>query len=223
LNNIRQIIDHFHLNVADIDDVPDSHSSEVYRLTLQSGDCMFVKIPFNKDKLFREQAMLRRLKTVIPVPEVLDFWEGNDEIIGALLLAPAAGTHIEGGVNATLAFDIGRVMGLMHNVEMPGYGVEQRGGFKMLPLNDWRKYIKDNFTVQLAAGEDIMDPTMVRDCIDHFERVFCSLPAPDGPPRALSKSKVIIPSDRSLSWIKYCRSTLFTIRCVPSLGVNDAD
>ncbi|UPK47676.1 hypothetical protein [Paenibacillus pabuli] len=71
------------MNVLNIEDVPESFSSDVYKLGLVSGEDVYVKIPFNKDKLFREFQMLETLKDVLPVPKVLDIWYGDEITTGA--------------------------------------------------------------------------------------------------------------------------------------------
>jgi ABC-type dipeptide/oligopeptide/nickel transport system ATPase subunit len=72
MSSILKVIEKLKLNVLNVEDVPESFSSDEYKLTLASGENVFVKIPFNKDKLFREFQMLETLKGIIPVPKVLD-------------------------------------------------------------------------------------------------------------------------------------------------------
>jgi len=71
MSSILKVIEKLKLNAVNIEDVPESFSSDVYKLTLACGETVFVKIPFNKDKLFREFQMLETLKDIIPVPKVL--------------------------------------------------------------------------------------------------------------------------------------------------------
>lgn len=91
MESIHKLIEIFKLSVLNIESVPDSFSSEVYKLTLFNLDNVYVKIPYNRDKLVREFEMLERLKGVIPVPKVLDFWDGDDRSVGALLLSAIDG------------------------------------------------------------------------------------------------------------------------------------
>ncbi|MNH47462.1 hypothetical protein D3C79_1107030 [compost metagenome] len=44
-----------------------------------------------------------------------------------------------------LACQIGEVHARLHDVAMLAYGVHDSDGFNMLPNNDWRLYIKNNF------------------------------------------------------------------------------
>ncbi|MFD7522241.1 phosphotransferase [Paenibacillus chitinolyticus] len=91
MSSILDVIEKLKLNVSSIEDVPESFSSDVYKLTLCSGENVYVKIPFNKDKLFREFQVLETLKGVIPVPKVLDIWYGDENTTGALLLSAIEG------------------------------------------------------------------------------------------------------------------------------------
>ena len=48
MSSILNVIEKLKLNVLNIEDVAESFSSEVYKLTLASGETVYVKIPFNK-------------------------------------------------------------------------------------------------------------------------------------------------------------------------------
>lgn len=67
MSSILNVIEKLKLNVLNVEDVPESFSSDVYKLTLANGEKVYVKIYFNKDKLYREFQMLETLKDVIPV------------------------------------------------------------------------------------------------------------------------------------------------------------
>jgi hypothetical protein len=181
MDKIREIIRYFKLNVHEIIAVPESFSSEVYGLKLASGALIYVKIPYNKAKLVRERIMLERLSTQLPVPQVLDCWEGDDAAPGALLLSALPGNPISGIVSPSLSYEIGCLLGRLHSVEMPGYGSDGVDGFKLLPHNDWRLYIQHNFDNQISICEQILEPDLFSRCLTHFEQVFRGLPAPDGP------------------------------------------
>lgn len=181
MDKIREIIRHFKLKVDKVVEVPESFSSEVYGLKLASGEMVYVKIPYNKAKLARERIMLQRLFSELPVPEVLDCWEGDETTPGALLLSGILGSPITGEVSAALSFEIGCLLGRLHSVGMPGYGVDEADGFKLLPQNDWRLYIQSNFEKQMPICEQILEPGLYKRCIAHFDKAFQTLPETDGP------------------------------------------
>lgn len=122
MKSIHKLIEIFKLNVLNIESVPESFSSEVYKLTLINLDNVYVKIPYNRDKLVREFEMLKRLKGVIPVPNVLDFWDGDESSVGALLLSAIDGVPCTSSIDQSLAFQIGNYHAMLHEVTMPAYG-----------------------------------------------------------------------------------------------------
>ncbi|MCR8641151.1 aminoglycoside phosphotransferase family protein [Paenibacillus sp. N1-5-1-14] len=181
MSSILNVIEKLKLNVANIEDVPDSFSSDVYKLTLASGENVYVKIPFNKDKLFREYQILETLKGVIPVPKVLDIWYGDDNITGALLLSAIQGMPCTGDMDEKLSYQIGVNLAMLHEVKPPGYGFHLANGYKLLDPNDWRLHIKSNFQKWKEPCKEILDPELYKRCILHFDGVFSALPDPDGP------------------------------------------
>lgn len=130
MSSILKVIEKLKLNVLHVEDVPESFSSDVYKLTLASGETVFVKIPFNKDKLFREFQMLETLKDIIPVPKVLDIWYGDENTTGALLLSAIHGMPCTRDVDEKLSFQIGVYLAMLHEVKTPGYGYHVADGFK---------------------------------------------------------------------------------------------
>ncbi|ULO07619.1 aminoglycoside phosphotransferase family protein [Paenibacillus sp. 19GGS1-52] len=181
MNVIQEIIGRFKLNVLHIAEVPESFSSEVYKLTLVTQEDVYVKIPFNKDKLFREYEMLEKLTGIIPVPQVLDIWAGDERTAGALLLSAIEGVPCTGVVDQQLAYQIGVYHAKLHNVTMPGYGVHETAGFRMLEPNDWRLYIKSNFAKWQEPCKEILKPELFAKCVAHFAGVFAALPEPERP------------------------------------------
>lgn len=181
MNAIQEIIGKFKLNVLHIAEVPESFSSEVYKLTLVNQADVYVKIPFNQDKLFREYEMLEKLTGIIPVPQVLDIWVGDERTAGALLLSAIEGVPCTGVVDRQLAYQIGVYHAKLHNVTMPSYGVHGAEGFRTLEDNNWRLYIKGNFEKWQEPCQEILKPELFAKCVAHFDGVFAALPEPDGP------------------------------------------
>ncbi|PWW02746.1 phosphotransferase family enzyme [Paenibacillus cellulosilyticus] len=181
MSSILQVIEKLKLNVLNIEDVPESFSSEVYKLTLVSGQNVFVKIPFNKHKLFREFQMLETLKGIIPVPKVLDIWYGDESTTGALLLSAMQGMPCTGDIDEKLSYQIGVYHAMLHEVKTPGYGYHVTDGFKLLDQNNWRLHIKSNFEKWKEPCKEILDSNLYERCMLHFDEVFAALPDPDGP------------------------------------------
>lgn len=181
LNIIHTIIRRFNLNVISIENVPESFSSKVYKLNLSSGETVYAKIPYNRDKLYREYRMLEMLSPFLPVPKVLDFWSGDELISGALLLSQIQGLPCTGVIDEELAFQIGVYHAKLHELKMPGYGVEVINGFQFLNQNNWRQYIRNNFEKWMEPCSEILERGLFERCVNHFESVFSVLPQPDGP------------------------------------------
>ncbi|MEK3916504.1 phosphotransferase family protein [Paenibacillus sp. FSL H7-0331] len=181
MSSILNVIEKLKLNVLNVEDVPESFSSDVYKLTLANGEKVYVKIPFNKDKLYREFQMLETLKDVIPVPKVLDFWDGDEITTGALLLSAIQGIPCTEDIAEKLSFQIGVFHAMLHEVKTPGYGYHVTDGFKILDQNNWRLHIKGNFEKWKEPCKEILDPELYERCILHFDGVFSALPEPDGP------------------------------------------
>ncbi len=178
---IQRLIQYFKLQVTNIAGVPESFSSEVYKLTLVSGETVYVKIPFNRDKFIRESTILNKLQDVLPVPKVLDMWHGDEQKSGALLLSAIPGIPCNGAVDEQLAFQIGRYHAKLHEVKMPGYGTHTADGYELLEPNDWRLYIQSSFEKWKEPCEELLDPALYEQCVRHFDRVFATLPKPDAP------------------------------------------
>ncbi|QHW29549.1 aminoglycoside phosphotransferase family protein [Paenibacillus rhizovicinus] len=181
MSAILKVIDKLKLNVSNIEDVPESFSSDVYKLTLARGENVFVKIPFNKDKLFREFQMLETLKEVLPVPNVLDIWYGDEDTTGALLLSAIQGMPCTGAIDEKLSYQIGMYHAMLHEVAAPGYGYHVTGGYRLLDHNDWRFYIQHNFAKWKEPSSEILDAKLHERCLLRFEELFSALPDPDGP------------------------------------------
>lgn len=181
MNSIQSVIKKLKLNVLDINTVPESFSSEVYKLNLANRTNVYVKIPFNRDKLYREYRILQRLHQVISVPNVLDFWEGNEQITGALLLSEISGGSCQGSLSEQLSFQIGVNHAKLHEIRTSGYGVEYADGFRNLEHNDWRHYIKQNFEKLKEDCIEILNAKLFEQCIVYFNEAFSDLPEPDGP------------------------------------------
>lgn len=85
---LQKIISKFRLQPEQIELVQhESHSSHVYKLTLKSQESLILKIPFSREKLFRESKMLQRLSGLLPVPTIIDQWNRDEDTAGALLLS----------------------------------------------------------------------------------------------------------------------------------------
>src|SRR4051812_4605522 len=116
MEELNKIIKQLKMNVLSIEDVPDSFSSTVYKIQQTNKQIVYLKIPYSKVKLVREHEAIEILSERLPVPRLLGYWEGNDEIPGALLLSELKGQPVSGKVDEILAYDIGVQHAKLHNV-----------------------------------------------------------------------------------------------------------
>jgi serine/threonine protein kinase len=181
MEKINKVIDKLNIKVASIESVPESFSSEVYKLVLESEEVVFAKIPYNKDKLFREYKILERIEWRLPVPRVIDFWSGDESITGALLLSPISGTPCTGLIDEKIAHEIGTIHAKLHDISMPGYGNDVQEGYRIVENNNWRYQIKNNFEKFKEPCKDIINKNLYVKCINYFDEAFSELPPPDGP------------------------------------------
>ncbi|GAA3410775.1 hypothetical protein ACFFNY_20935 [Paenibacillus hodogayensis] len=107
--------------------------------------------------------MLETLKDVIPVPKVLEFWDGDEIITGALLLSAIQGIPCTEDIDEKLSFQIGVYHAMLHEVKTPGYGYHVTDGFKNFDPNNWRLHIKGNFEKWKKPCKEALDPELVND------------------------------------------------------------
>lgn len=181
MDRAKKVLEQLRVKTVEIHHVPESYSSEVYRVVLGSGASVYVKIPFHRDKLYRERNMLERLQGRLPVPKVLDFWEGDESVTGALLLSDRGGALLTGEVSPKLAYEIGCLQARLHAVEMPGFGTVTEAGFVQVENNDWRRYLAQQFEQWRPTCQEMLEPALYERCVEHFDDQIAKLQEPDGP------------------------------------------
>lgn len=175
---LQQVIDRFKLNVLAVDNVPQSFSSTVYKIRLINHRTVYIKIPYSQAKLELEYTVLKRLRNELPVPELLDYWEGNEEVTGALLLSAINGAPITEKVDTALAYDIGVHHAMLHAI------IPNEQDFKSSVSNvygQWTAFIKRLFYSFAEDVKEVIDPRLYEQSLKHFEHQLNLLPSPDGP------------------------------------------
>ncbi|MFI8705987.1 phosphotransferase family protein [Bacillus sp. NPDC077411] len=178
MDKLQQVIDRFNLNVLTIEDVPQSFSSAVYQIKLMDHRTVYIKIPYSKAKLEREYTVLERLRDELSVPQVLDYWEGNEDVTGALLLAAINGVPATGRVDAELSYDIGVQHAKLHAI------IPNDQDFNSAVSNvysQWSEFIQKQFYSFAADVKEVIEPRLFEQSLQHFERHLKLLPSPDGP------------------------------------------
>ncbi|MEC2054149.1 phosphotransferase [Peribacillus psychrosaccharolyticus] len=178
MDMLQQVIDKFKLNVLMIEDVPQSFSSSVYKIQLNDYRIVYIKIPYSKAKLELEFTVLKRFHYELPVPEILDYWEGNENVTGALLLSAIKGVPIREQVGTNLAYDIGVHHAILHSI------VPNEQDYKSVVSNvygQWSEFIRSHFYSFAEDVKEVIDPRLYEQSLKHFDRQLNLLPSPDGP------------------------------------------
>ncbi|MET1014463.1 MAG: aminoglycoside phosphotransferase family protein [Paenisporosarcina sp.] len=178
MEKLKQVIKKFGLNVLSIEDVPESFSSSVYKIKLMDNRTVFIKIPYTKVKLEREYAVLERLQHELPVPQVLNYWEGNEDVTGAFMLSAINGLPIAGKVDVDLAYDIGIHHANFHSIQ------PSEQDFNSPISNEfeqWTKFIKKQFYSFAEDVKEVIDSRLYEQSLQYFVQNQKFLPAPDGP------------------------------------------
>ncbi|MGX9135932.1 phosphotransferase [Rummeliibacillus sp. JY-2-4R] len=178
MSHLKKLIEIFRLNVLSIEDVPESYSSTVYKIQLVTHQTVYLKIPYTKAKLELEYTVLERLKDELPVPRVLNYWEGNEDISGALLLSAIDGVSITRPVNQKLAYDIGRHHAKFHAVQL----TEQDLKSHIRNIHEgWPKFVREQFYSFSVGVEKVIEQKLFELALNYFEDNYPLLPTPDGP------------------------------------------
>lgn len=175
---LNRVIQHFKLDVLAISEVEDSHSSTVYRCTLQTGETIFIKIPFTELKCQRELEAYEILKDKVPIPKMLDYWSGDEECPGAFLLSEVKGRPLTKKVSPTVAFQVGVLHASMHQIQPPAAG--QLTGIQN-EFQDWSSFVERQFYSFAEDVKYVLDESLYDIAIQKFERLKHRLPPPDGP------------------------------------------
>lgn len=176
---LQQVIQQFRLNVLSISSVPESYSSTVYKLLLNNQQQVFVKIPYSKTKLMREYEFLQILQDKLNTPRVIDFWEGNDLIPGALLLEAIDGEICTKTIDKALAYEIGLSHAKLHSI--PATFFKKSDTIERYQPEEWRAFIQQKFEYFSEHTKAILSKELFDKSIHYFEKYFYSLPTPDGP------------------------------------------
>lgn len=175
---LNRVIKQFGLQVDSLTEVEDSHSSTVYKCTLSKGQNVFLKIPYTKLKFQRELEAYEILKGRVSIPEMLDYWSGDDECPGAFLLSELKGKPLTTEVSTTVAFQVGVLQAQMHTIQPPP-------GQKLTGINNefenWSDFVEEQFYSFAEDVKNVLDPQLYTQAIEKYEQMKHKLPSPDGP------------------------------------------
>lgn len=174
---VNQVIQKFELNVSSINEVEDSHSSTVYKISLRHGENVFVKIPYTKLKFQRELEAYEILKDRVSIPKMLDYWTGNEECPGVFLLSELKGQPLTNKDAPKVAFQVGVLQASMHSIQP----ATTRFSVIQDEFLDWSNFIERQFYSFAENTKEVLDASLYRQAIKKFESMKLQLPLADGP------------------------------------------
>ncbi|MFJ7406841.1 MULTISPECIES: phosphotransferase family protein [unclassified Lysinibacillus] len=174
---LNRVLEQFRLQVRSVNEVEDSHSSTVFKCTLFNGENVFLKIPYSKLKCQRELEAYEILKGKVAIPEMLDYWAGDEECTGAFLLSELKGKPLITKASPIVAFQVGVLQASMHTIHPPA---QKLSGIQN-EFPDWSRFVERQFYSFAEDVKDILDKRLYIQAIEKFEKMKQQLPAPDGP------------------------------------------
>ncbi|MFJ5764391.1 phosphotransferase family protein [Lysinibacillus sp. NPDC093210] len=174
---LNRVFEQFRLQVRSVNEVEDSHSSTVFKCTLFNGENVFLKIPFSKLKCQRELEAYEILKGKVAIPEMLDYWAGDEECTGAFLLSELKGKPLITKASRTVAFQVGVLQASMHTIQPPA---QKLSGIQN-EFPEWSSFVQRQFYSFADDVKDVLDKRLYIQAIENFEKMKQQLPAPDGP------------------------------------------
>ena len=175
---LKRVFEQFGLQVLSINEVEDSYSSTVYKCNLLNGENIFLKIPYTKLKFKRELEAYGILKGSFAIPEMLDYWTGDEEYPGAFILSELKGNMLTSKASPTVAFQVGVFHASMHTIQ-PSV-VKEFSGIQNEFLN-WSNFVEQQFYSFAKDVKDVLDERLFIKAIENFEQMKQQLPSPDGP------------------------------------------
>lgn len=175
---LKRVIQQFGLKVQSMSEVDDSHSSTVYKCTLSNGENAFLKIPFTKLKCQRELEAYEILEGSVSIPEMLDYWSGDEECPGAFLLSELKGKPLTSKATPTVAFQVGVLHAEMHTIRPPE---ERVLTCIQNEFPNWSSFIERQFYSFAEDVRDVLDEQIYKQAIGKYEEMKQQLPPSDGP------------------------------------------
>ena len=175
---LEQVLKQFRLKVVTVNEVEDSFSSMVYKCILRNGETVFVKIPYTRVKYERELAAYEILTGHVPIPQLLDFWEGGDNCPGAFLLSELKGHPLSETASPEVAYQIGALQASMHQIQPSNTIVP---GAIQNEFPHWHEFIEKQFYSFAEHVKELLDEELFMASLRKFEQMKGELPTPDGP------------------------------------------
>ncbi|MEW4305558.1 phosphotransferase family protein [Rossellomorea marisflavi] len=169
----HQWLDKVNLKAASVMEVPESFSSRVYNVKLETGEKVYLKIPRSIQKFRLEKEILERFKGHLPVPEIVASHED-----GFLVLESLDGVPATGVVSEKLAWEIGELLARLHAIPVDP---EDYGGAVRDEFSRWSEFLPAQFYSFAEDAKKVLEPELFDQALVRFEEMRKELPPPDGP------------------------------------------
>lgn len=172
---IDELAKQFQIAIEQVEDVPESFSSTVYKCTLRNGSTTYIKIPYSELKFTRELSAYRLLDGQVAIPTLLDVWEGDEEVPGAFLLSALKGSPLSHSNSNRLAYNVGVYHAELHTIGPNGIeGIDNE-------YPDWRTFVDRMFYSFAEDTKNQISTQQLEQSIQIYERMKEELPVADGP------------------------------------------
>ena len=170
--SMKKIPESFGLDIAKVLEVEDSHSSEVFKVILASGEIVYVKYPYSKLKYQRELDSFNILNEKVRIPKLLDY---NSE---TFLLSELKGRPLSKNDPPNISYQVGVLHAKLHNVQ-PEKDTVYSGIKNEFP--HWNTFVEQMFEGFKENVKSAIDKDLYHKSILKFEQMKNNLPEPDGP------------------------------------------
>lgn len=172
MKNVEVYIEKLNINVKRIERLPSSFSSTVKKMILQDNSIVILKIPYSNEKLEREYYFLNKLANDLPVPKVLNYWAGDSENIGAILLNEIQGQPINDNFDMNLTYKMGELLAKLHSIDFDSinYGINKSNS--VTEEREWKQYIYSRIEDNKKNCFEVMDREIYNKCINIFNRFY---------------------------------------------------
>ena len=116
---------HFNLEGAEFIQIEHTNAmvAEVYEVVPSIGEKLILKVCPKAQHFFRELYFLKKMKGIVPIPKMIQVFEPENGIPGAILMEYLTGNLLDkDSLTSSLAYEIGGCLAKIHSTKLNGYG-----------------------------------------------------------------------------------------------------
>lgn len=159
-------------------DHEDAMVALVYKATQPNGEQFILKICDRAKDYLREVYFLKHFDDILPVPKIIQVVQPEKNVHGAILMECLPGNLLQPQeLTATLAYEIGSSLALIHLNRFPGYGDPIQEDL----YGDPRIYFTSKFEEGLEECSNHLPSVLIEHCRRYFTDHVDLLLSVDGP------------------------------------------